>query len=210
MTLVICLCQAFQHNSPYYNCVSCEKHMQIIMKALLVCIFLLLTSFKVTYGDLPEDYLTWADKQCIREQNLDVKMIKKAFGENLTLEEGNPIINSFVECTYKKTNYMNNDGSLNFKNIRTWAMDFFVALGRGEYIPNQHFIVDNAIAECEIIKGTDPGDTGVKVYNCLLGYIIENVSSNITLLKVDYDCSELGKLNWKAFIISFLNYNDLL
>ncbi|KAF2880609.1 hypothetical protein ILUMI_25573, partial [Ignelater luminosus] len=132
----------------------------------------------VTYGELPEDYLSWADRYCISEQNLNIEMIKKAFGENLTLEEGNPIINSFIECTYKKTNYMNNDGSLNFKNIRTWAIDFFYVLNIRGHIRNKRLIVDKAVAECETIKGTDPGDTGVKVFNCLLGFIKENANSN--------------------------------
>lgn len=108
-------------------------------------------------------------------------MIQKAFGEGLILEEGNPIINGFVECTYKKTYYMNHDGSLNFRNIRNWAMNFFYALNTPYYVPNKHVIVDKAISECETIKGDNPGDTGVKVFNCLIGFIRESTTTTTTI-----------------------------
>lgn len=110
---------------------------------------------------------------CISELNLERKTIQEAFGDDLRLEEGNPIINDFMLCSFKKFDFLNHDSSLNFPNIKRWAArSFFLMLDLRD-VPNKNEITDEAVTQCETIKGSNIGDTIVRTFNCLMGYIRE-------------------------------------
>lgn len=103
--------------------------------------------------------------------NITQETVQAAFADDFILEEGNPVINEFAQCTFKKLNYMNQDGSINFPNIKTWLTnEGFKVLGV-EHVPNQDEIIDKAMTQCEAIEGSDNSDTAVKTYNCFIGFL---------------------------------------
>ncbi|KAF2886815.1 hypothetical protein ILUMI_19358 [Ignelater luminosus] len=143
------------------------------MKILIISQLLFITYFQVSLGYLPDRYVDREDIECITELNLERKTIQEAFGDGFILEEGNPIINDFMVCLFKKMDFMKQDGSLNFPNIKRWAArSFFIMLDLRD-VSNKYEITDEAVTQCETIKGSNIGDTTVRTFNCLMGYIRE-------------------------------------
>ncbi|KAK4874560.1 hypothetical protein RN001_013920 [Aquatica leii] len=113
------------------------------------------------------------DLHCLKELNIDKKVIIESYDDNDFIKEGNSQMNAFFTCGWKKDQLQAADGSINFTNLQS-MIDYLLEKRKGvKNAKDREHLAKQGVDHCKDVKGDDHGIICVKMYNCLLKHIGE-------------------------------------
>ncbi|KAF5285780.1 hypothetical protein FQA39_LY04241 [Lamprigera yunnana] len=136
------------------------------------------TAIKATHAQsFTENDLDEADLHCIKELGIRKEDVVNAYDKNDFIREGDAQVNKFFECAWKKDKLQATDGSINEINLQK-AIELLLEHRKNiESAKHREVLSKQGIELCRKVKGSDDGDTCVKLYNCLLTKILDVISS---------------------------------
>lgn len=81
-------------------------------------------------------------------------------------------MNTFFACAWKKDGLQKEDGSINVVNLQK-IVELKLKKAYKANEEDAKALAQQSVAHCKDIKGSNNGDTCVKIYNCLLKKIAE-------------------------------------
>ncbi|KAF2898117.1 hypothetical protein ILUMI_08059 [Ignelater luminosus] len=127
-----------------------------------------------------ENDLDETDKKCLQELNLDKSVVINNYDKDDFIKEGNIQFNQFYACAWKKDKLLQDDGSIRLLNLTNMVIakleKLFPGVTNSAY---RGYLAGESTAPCKTVRGSDDGDTCVKIYNCILRKIGE-VSQKVT------------------------------
>ncbi|KAF5286165.1 hypothetical protein FQR65_LT12923 [Abscondita terminalis] len=131
----------------------------------IICLQCIL--FQVFGVEIPDTALTPEDVECMLETNVDRKTLETFFDEDYQVVTGNPLMESYSECWNKKMNFVNVNGAFDFVKLQRYVIrDLFSNFSKKDVI-NKEEIAKSAVEQCKYIRGSNIGDLGSKIYNCI-------------------------------------------
>ncbi|KAF5302529.1 hypothetical protein FQR65_LT00901 [Abscondita terminalis] len=115
------------------------------------------------------------DLLCLKELNLEKKVIIDSYDKDNFIREGIPQMNSFFTCAWKKDQLQQSDGTMNEVNLVA-MVDHLLEKRMDVQDPKiRERLSKQGVNHCKGVKGSDDGDTCVKMYNCLLKNIVDSI-----------------------------------
>uniref|UniRef100_A0A1Y1K173 Uncharacterized protein n=1 Tax=Photinus pyralis TaxID=7054 RepID=A0A1Y1K173_PHOPY len=131
------------------------------MNTLLMPVIVSLSVFLSSAYD--QSGLEGRDYECMKKLNLTVDFVVNGFDEYNFLREGDPELNAFLNCTWRKAGYLTTEGQINPDGLKAWLEVDLI-----QKKPGIKTTAEDLVRPCQSIRGDDPGDTGIKVYNCIV------------------------------------------
>lgn len=101
------------------------------------------------------------------------------YDENDFIKEGNAQFNRFYACAWKKDKLLNDDGSVDLPNLKNMIVVQLEKLFPGaENNAYRTYLSGETIEPCKTVRGSDDGETSVKIYNCILRKVGEVSTKN--------------------------------
>ncbi|KAF5280075.1 hypothetical protein FQA39_LY18159 [Lamprigera yunnana] len=119
------------------------------------------------------------------ENILDAKMCERKVGRNLNsvplklgdragiLPEDNPSLNLYYLCLFERKSIIDQFGDINEGFLRTYLRKLFT--NNQAITPAQKQLVDESIDNCKHVSGKDVGEKSVKLQNCILNKLYDDL-----------------------------------
>lgn len=86
--------------------------------------------------------------------------------KQLYMPENNPDFNAFMECSWKKDGFIDGYGNIIYERFHFYVQGAHMdAVGIRELA---EAFAEDVISHCREVRGDTPGQTGVKLMNCIL------------------------------------------
>jgi len=110
------------------------------------------------------------ERQCLNDLQTDQRMVTNAL-KQLYMPEDNPSFNEFMECTWIRDGFIDEDGNIVYERFKNYVKGIHIeAVGIPEIA---EIFADDTVSFCHTIQGNTAGQTGVKLMNCILRRLYE-------------------------------------
>ncbi|KAK5650854.1 hypothetical protein RI129_001883 [Pyrocoelia pectoralis] len=118
------------------------------------------------------DIMTPEDYECMAELGLDKKEVATFFDQNLLMTLKNPLSDSYTECWFRTSNVLTDKNEFNFEKFGDYIIRYGLGpLGKQD-VKNVESLVHEAVDSCKNVEGSNIGNRGAKIYNCIVKAIL--------------------------------------
>lgn len=116
------------------------------------------------------------DEFCVRNLELNANLILHAFDKNSMLTGRNIEAEQYMNCVWKNSGYLNDDGSFNNNRIKMWVTNTYVKNLKAPYVNSFDMVnveknVDFFMTFCNF-RANIMHNNPVEMYNCLVQHML--------------------------------------